>query len=326
MQDTQDIQFTQVAIYTTTAGVDFVAQVLDDVGIEGYVLEDAEDFKEFLTDTEIYWDYVDEDLVREKSNAETCIKIYLTQDADGARQLTALHAQLDLLRARDSACAWGRLVTQLDTVRQEDWEWGWKQYFKPFPVGERFVVKPSWEEYEPTDDRMILEIDPASSFGTGSHETTQLCICALEARIHGGERVLDMGTGSGILAIAAAMLGAHVDTIVDIDENCLRCARENAAKNHVTLGVGLCGDAHRDANLRQAIGGEYDVITANIVADVIIGMSTLFAEKLAPGGTLICSGILGERADEVTQALTKAALRVTARAQRADWVQLTAEK
>ncbi len=319
------MDFTEVTIYTTTAGIDAVALLLDEVGIEGYVLEDAADFQAFLEDTEIYWDYVDEDLVREKSNEETKLKIYLTRDADGEKQLEAVSAALEALRATQENDVFGRLTAEISTVRQEDWEWGWKQYFKPFPVGERFVVKPSWEEYTPQDDRMILEIDPASSFGTGSHETTQLCMVALEQTVHKGMRVLDMGTGSGILAIAAAMLGADVQVVVDIDENCIKTAQENAEKNGVSIGNGLCGDAAHDASLAEAIGTAYDVIVANIVADVIIGMAALFVQKLKVGGTLICSGVLSERADEVAASLEAVGFSIAERAQKGDWVRFTAQ-
>lgn len=174
--------------------------------------------------------------MREKRAQETCLKIYLSDDEAGAKQYAALRTSLENLKARDEEHAWGRLVTETALTRQEDWEWGWKQYFKPFPVGHSFMIKPSWETVDDAQGRRILEIDPASSFGTGSHDTTQLCMCALEDNVKPGDTVLDMGTGSGILAIAAAMLGAEVKTVVDIDENCLRTAQENAEKNHVTIG------------------------------------------------------------------------------------------
>lgn len=119
-----------------------------------------------------------------------------------------IRASLESLKARDEAHAWGRLCTETALTRQEDWEWGWKQYFKPFPVGGSFLIKPSWERVDDAQGRRILEIDPASSFGTGSHDTTQLCMAALERYVRPGDALLDMGTGSGILAIAAAMLGA----------------------------------------------------------------------------------------------------------------------
>ncbi len=283
----------EVTIYTTTEGIGPVEALLEDNGVEGYVLEDAADFEEFLKDTEIYWDYVDEDLVREKRAQETCLKIYLPDSDEGAKQYADIRAALENLKARDEEHAWGRLCTETALTRQEDWEWGWKQYFKPFPVGKGFMIKPSWETVEDPQGRRILEIDPASSFGTGSHDTTQLCMMALEDAVKPGDKLLDMGTGSGILAIAAAMLGADVQTIVDIDENCLKT---------------------------------YDVIVANIVADVIIGMSPMFADKLVKGGTLICSGILNERAEEVRAALEKSGFTILSHEKSDDWSAFAAKK
>ena len=316
----------EVTIYTTTAGIEPVADMLLQNGVEGYVLEDAADFQDFLADTEIYWDYVDEDLMREKSTQETCLKIYLPQDESGARQLAAIRAALENLQARDEGGVWGRLCFDTAVTRQQDWEWGWKQYFKPFPVGKTFLIKPSWETVADTAGRRILEIDPASSFGTGTHDTTQLCIAALEDVIHPGDTVLDMGTGSGILAIAAAMLGGDVRAVADIDENCLKTAQENAEKNHVSIGQGFCGDAARDAVMAEQLGAGYRVIVANIVADVIIGMARLFWDKLAPGGTLICSGILNERADEVLAKLTETGFVIVNAAGSDDWSAFTAVK
>lgn len=316
----------EVAIYTTTAGIEPVEALLDAQGVQGYVLEDAADFEAFLHDTEIYWDHIDDELVRQKRAQETCLKIYLPDDADGAQQYAALCAALEQLKARDEQHAWGRLVTETALTRQEDWEWGWKQYFKPFPVGEQFLIKPSWERVDDPQGRRILEIDPASSFGTGSHDTTQLCIAALEQTVHAGDRLLDMGTGSGILAIAAAMLGAQVDTVVDIDAHCLQTAQENADKNHVSIGRGLCGDMLRDPALADAIGAGYQVIVANIVADVIIGMAPLFAAKLVQGGTLICSGILNERADEVRAALERSGFAILSHARSPEWSAFTARR
>lgn len=316
----------EVAIYTTTAGIGPVEAVLEDNGIEGYVLEDAADFEEFLKDTEIYWDYVDEELKRQKRAQETCIKIYLPGDEQGAEQYETLNRALERLKACDAGHAWGRLCTETTLTRQEDWEWGWKQYFKPFPVGSTFLIKPSWETVDDAQGRRILEIDPASSFGTGSHDTTKLCIAALEQHVRPGCRLLDMGTGSGILAIAAAMLGADVQAVVDIDENCLKTARENAGKNRVQIGRGLCGDALRDSGLAAEIGTGYQIIVANIVADVIIGMASMFYDKLMPGGILICSGILNERAQEVQAALDKAGFIVLSHAASEDWSAFSAKK
>ena len=228
---------------------------------------------------------------------------------------TAIRAALENLKARDEGSAWGRLCFDTAVTRQQDWEWGWKQYFKPFPVGKSFLIKPSWETVEDAAGRRILEIDPASSFGTGTHDTTQLCIAALEDTVRPGDAVLDMGTGSGILAIAAAMLGGEVRAVADIDANCLKTAQENAEKNHVSIGQGFCGDAARDAAMAEKLGTGYQVIVANIVADVIIGMARLF-----------CSGILNERADEVCQKLTETGFAIVHASQSDDWSAFTARK
>ena len=320
------MDWTEVTIFTSTEGIMPVTDLLDEQGIEGYALEDAADFEEFLQDTEIYWDYVDENLKKELSSQETKIKIYLSDDEEGKAQYKLLCEKLNELKSQDENNAYGRLVTETSLTRQEDWEWGWKQYFKPFPVGKTFIIKPSWETVEDTQGRTILEIDPGSSFGTGTHDTTQLCMTALEETIKGGEKLLDMGTGSGILAIAAGMLGATPDTIVDIDEHCLTCAAENAERNNVTLGRKLHGDALKNPALAEEIGKDYDIIVANIVADVIIGMSNMFWDKLKNDGTLICSGILNERADEVQDALVKAGFTILKRASSDDWTAFTAKK
>ena len=320
------MDWTEVTIFTSTEGIMPVTDLLDEQGIEGYAVEDAADFEEFLQDTEIYWDYVDENLKKELSSQETKIKIYLSDDEEGKAQYKLLCEKLNELKSQDENNAYGRLVTETSLTRQEDWEWGWKQYFKPFPVGKTFIIKPSWETVEDTQGRTILEIDPASSFGTGTHDTTQLCMTALEETIKGGEKLLDMGTGSGILAIAAGMLGATPDTIVDIDEHCLTCAAENAERNNVTLGRKLHGDALKNPALAEEIGKDYDIIVANIVADVIIGMSNMFWDKLKNDGTLICSGILNERADEVQDALVKAGFTILKRASSDDWTAFTAKK
>lgn len=313
----------EIAVYTTTAGIEPVAALLMDHDVESYALEDAADFQQFLEDTEPYWDYIDETLVQEKTSGETCLKFYLPEDC--TEQLAAISAALAELKKQDTAGIWGRLAIETNVTRPEDWEWGWKKYFKPFPVGKTFFIKPSWETLEDTQGRRVLKIDPASSFGTGSHETTQLCIAALEDTVQPNARLLDMGTGSGILSIAAAMLGAQADTAVDIDANCLKTARENAQKNRVSIGRTLCGDALRDSRLAKEISANapYDMITANIVADIIIKMVPFFAQWLRTGGILICSGILDERAQEVRAALEANGFSVDHTASNGGWTALT---
>ncbi|MDE7279556.1 MAG: 50S ribosomal protein L11 methyltransferase, partial [Oscillospiraceae bacterium] len=225
--------------------------------------------------------------------------------SQGADMLSALRSEMSALKERDENNAFGRLAAELANVREEDWANNWKQYFKPLTVGEKLVIKPSWEDYDSKDNRTVLEIDPASSFGTGQHNTTQLCLELIEKNLKDGDRVLDLGCGSGILSIAAVLLGADNVTAVDISQNSVETAKENAAKNNIPGAkyTAYCGDIINDASLVEKIGGGFDLIAANIVADVLIAMSPLFEKFIKKGGTLILSGIITERSDEVVDAV-----------------------
>lgn len=219
--------------------------------------------------------------------------------------LSALRSEMSALKIRDENKAFGRLAVELANVCEEDWANNWKQYFKPLTVGEKLVVKPSWEDYSGGDGRTILEIDPASSFGTGQHNTTQLCLELIEKNLCNGDRLLDLGCGSGILSIAAVLLGAEKVTAVDISQNSVETAKENASKNNISADkyTAYCGDIISDNTLVEKIGSGFDIIAANIVADVLIAMSPLFEKFVKNGGTLILSGIITERADEVIEAM-----------------------
>ena len=190
-------------------------------------------------------------------------------------------------------------------MKEDDWANNWKQYFKPLPVGRNLLIKPSWEEIPEQNQRIILEIDPASSFGTGQHHTTRLCLELLEEVIQKQDKILDLGCGSGILSIGGILLGAESATAVDIVENSVRTAVENAGKNHIPTEKyqAYCGDICQDSDLREKIGENYNLICANIVADVLIAMAGLFRGFLKQDGYLIVSGIISERADEVISVL-----------------------
>ena len=299
----------QAEIYTTTEGIEPVCGRLMNIGITGFVIRDANDFKEFLENKDGNWDYVDRDLMG-LANCETTVTCYLTNDADGIAQLKRIRAEMEELAAEDDDLRFGRLHTEVMNVREEDWANNWKQYFRPFLVGSRLAVKPSWEEYDNPEGRTILEIDPESSFGTGQHNTTRLCLEMLEGYVKGGERLLDLGCGSGILSIAAMLLGAESAYAVDIDPNSVRIAKQNAEKNHITEGyTATAGNIITDEALREQIGTGYKLITANIVADVLIAMSGLFGGFLTDDGIVIISGIILERCDEVMQAMDDAGFR-----------------
>ena len=301
------MEWTEVNIYTTTEGIELVCSKLTDIGVKGFAIRDAEDFKEFLENKNGQWDYIDKDLLG-LTDCETCITVYIPSNDQGAEMLTAIKSMLSEIRANDTEKLYGRLEAELTSIREEDWANNWKQYFKPFKVGENLVIKPSWEDYDNADNRVILEIDPASSFGTGKHHTTRLCLELLEKNLNKGDNLLDMGCGSGILSIGAMLLGAGSAVGVDIEENAAATALENAEKNHISPDVykTYYGNILSDEKLASEIDRKYDIITANIVADVIIEMKDYFVRYLKKGGILIISGIIEERMDEVIAAVESA--------------------
>jgi ribosomal protein L11 methyltransferase len=316
----------EVKIYTSKQGIEVITGVLLQLGVTGFVVQDPDDFDEFLKGQGTTWDYMDEEVAKLK-DSETNITVYLADNMQGNEMFVELKNTIKRLKTSDTHKEYGRLAIELGNVSEDDWANNWKQYFKPFEVGEKFVIKPSWEEYNEQTSRMILEIDPNSSFGTGQHYTTQLCIEQLEKVVSKDSVVLDMGCGSGILSIAAILLGAGHVTSVDIDQNSVDIAEDNFKKNAIPsdLFKTYCGNVIDDDNLVTKIGlGGYDIIVANIVADVIILMKDLLREFLKPQGILIASGIIGERAEEVKEALAGSGFIVDEITEKNDWVALKA--
>lgn len=299
------MEWTEVNIYTATPAIDLLCSKLEDIGIKGFAIRDAEDFNEFLENKNGQWDYIDDDLMG-LSQCETCITVYLPDNNQGRDMLTSIRLMLAEIKSADTENAYGRLEAELSSIREEDWANNWKQYFKPLKVGEKLIIKPSWEECVNDDDRKILEIDPASSFGTGQHHTTRLCLELLEKSLNHGDRILDMGCGSGILSIGAMLLGAENAVAVDIDENAAETAAENAEKNNIPKEkyVTYFGNILNDKKLADTIDMKYDIITANIVADVLIAMKDYFVRYIKENGILIVSGIITERMDEVIDAIS----------------------
>ena len=303
------MQWREIEIFTTKEGIEPLTGCLELLGINGFQISDSEEFRAFTEDKSANWDYIDDSLLglKDKENSVTC---YIAMNEQGMLLIEDLKRELAALKERDTEGRFGRLDFEEKTVSEEDWENNWKQYFKPFTVGDRLAVSPSWESFETDSDRAVIYIDPESSFGTGQHDTTKMCLEMLDSTLCRGERVLDLGCGSGILSVAAAKLGADYITSVDIDENAVRIAKQNYEKNHVSEYQyrTLVGNILEDEELRAEIGGDYDLICANIVSDVLIAMSGLFAQLLSERGRLIVSGIIEERAFEVHDALKAAGL------------------
>ncbi|WP_024858812.1 50S ribosomal protein L11 methyltransferase [Ruminococcus albus] len=315
------MDWVEVDIYTTSEGIEAVTGSLLGLGINGFVIKDAKDFEEFLSDKSVNWDYIDDDLMGLK-NCETTVTAYLPENAQGLDYLEAVKAELRALKTRDTENAFGRLEYELKNVREEDWANNWKQYFKPLEIGDKLLIKPSWEDIPKGETRKILEIDPASSFGTGQHNTTQLCLELVEKYLGENDRVLDLGCGSGILSIGAVLLGADECTAIDIDANSVKIAGENAEKNNIPAEKyhAICGNVIDDSALVAEIGTGFDMVCANIVADVLIGMSGLFKGFLKQGGRLIVSGIIDMRKDEVLDVIKAQGFVLDEIREKEDWV------
>ena len=305
----------ELHIDTTHAGLEPVETLLSSLGIDGVVIDDETEFQDFLENNHQYWDYVDEDLEKEMQG-KSRVTFYLQADEEGFAKMGEVRIALENLKKTAQAC--GTLLMTMDSLQDADWENNWKQYYKPMEIGERLLVIPQWEQEDPKvrkaleGGRVPLILEPGLTFGTGSHATTRLCLTALEQAVQGGEKVLDLGCGSGILSIAALKLGAASALAVDIDDKCLDVAYENAAMNGIgrdTYTVKV-GDILSDEALRAEIGGGYDVVLANIVADVIIGLGPMVRSLLRETGVFLCSGIIDTRAEEVADKLRQAGLEI----------------
>ena len=269
----------------------------------GIYIEDYSDLEQQVAEI-AHVDLIEPELLA-KPRDVVIIHIYLEPGAQPAETLGAIQARME--------AAGIPYTVRTAGVAQEDWQNGWRKYYHPMEIGRRLAVVPSWQAYD--TDRVKLLLDPGLAFGTGGHETTSLCLEALDELTAGGERVLDIGTGSGILAIAALKLGAACAEGVDIDPVAVRTACENAALNGVAgQFTGLVGD------LSDKASGTYQIITANIVANAIISLAPAVPGLLAEGGHFIASGIIDTRAQEVAQALTKAGLTIAQRKDKRGWV------
>jgi ribosomal protein L11 methyltransferase len=242
------------------------------------------------------------------------VKFYLSDDEDGRALLDAIRSSL------------GRELTTA-TVQDSDWENNWRQYYEPIEIGEKLVVVPEWLE-APEDGRVPLRLDPGLIFGTGSHATTKMCLAALERCAAPGKTVLDLGCGSGILAIGALLLGCECAAGCDIDPKAPEVAEANAALN----GIGkdrfavYAGDVLTDAGMRKLLGGGYDIVTANILADVLTALTPEVVKHMKHGALYISSGILDVKEKDVTDACTAQGLEIVEVTRQGEWVSITARR
>ncbi len=310
----------QVSIYTTSEGIEAVSGRLLGLGIYGIEIEDEKDFKQFLEENKNIWDYVDEDLLRQKEG-ETCIKTYIS--ATDPDTLASIRASMLELKEYDTDGAFGRLEIGLADIKEEDWSNNWKKYFHTMEIGDTLMVKPFWED-APVTDRQVFEINPGLSFGTGSHHTTRLCLEDIEKIIKPGDEVLDLGCGSGILSIVSLMYGAKNAIAVDIDPNSMDTAYDNLSRNNISKDKYevLIGNILSDDELQERVlNKKYDVVLANIVADVIIAALPLVKRAIKPEGIFITSGIIEDRMEDVISALGDNGFEILSKKRSADWAE-----
>lgn len=318
----------EVSIFTTTNGIEIINGALLKLGINDAVIEDASVFEDFLHDDTMNWDYYDDELAKMK-DCESCIKVYLADNNQGNQLLQEINKFVASLKDENKDIDLGRLNIETRVLNDEDWANNWKQYFKPFVVSDKIIIKPSWEEYkESTEGKIILEIDPGMSFGTGQHHTTRLCIEQIVKHLDEGMEVLDMGCGSGILSIAAVLLGAKNSVGIDIDENAVRIAKENAELNNIydDRFTVYCGDVTSDEALQEKIGyNKYDMIAVNIIAQIIMGMSMTFPKFLKKGGLVVASGIIKKYLQDVVDDFEKLGFEIMEINDSEEWVCVTAK-
>ena len=309
----------ELTVHTTTQGAEVVSDALMLSGATGTMVEDRADIPD-PDKPNGYWEIIDPKLI-ESLPEDVQVHAWFEPDATFQERLQALRSQLDMNRRLAPEVDLGTLAIDTVNVKDEDWSEVWKQFYKPFRAGRSLVVKPTWEPYDAKPGDRVIEIDPGMAFGSGTHETTGMCLELLEDAVHGGERVIDVGTGSGILAIGAALLGARDVLAIDIDPTAVKVARENVAHNHLEQTVTTL-----EGNLLEKVDAQCEVCVANIIADVICMFAAPLNDHIVPGGLFICSGIIKEREQDVTGALLAAGYTILDIRRKGEWVAMISRR
>ena len=316
----------EITVFTTNDGLDIVAGRFDMLGVTQLEInEGLAGVAGYLDEAASFWDYADPDELTPER--EPFVRAYIVDVPENAEIIEAVAPAMDELGKMDMGVDLGSLRIEERLVSEEDWANNWKAYYKPLEIGERLVVRPSWEAIGDTD-RVVLSLDPGMAFGTGTHQTTRLCLEFLERLVKNGDEMLDLGCGSGILSIAGLLLGASHAIAVDIDPIVETIAAENAAMNGIKDEYRIMtGDILSDDGIKREISKQrYDIVTANIVASVIIKLAPQIPALLKDDGVFIASGIILERLDEVKNALANNGLKVLEVKKLDEWSALTAVK
>lgn len=313
------MEWVEITVHTTTLGADMVSETLILHGATGTMVEDRADIPDPTKPNGI-WEIIDPNLVNTLPE-DVLVHAWFEPDASFAERMQALSAHLDEVRRAVPELDMGTLAIDTLNVKDEDWSEVWKKFYKPFRAGKTLVVKPTWEHYDAQPGDKIIEIDPGMAFGSGTHETTGMCLELLEEVVQDGQKVIDVGTGSGILAIGAAMLGAQDVLAIDIDPTAVRVARENVEHNHLDKTITTL-----EGNLLEKVDATCDICVANIIADVICMFAAPLNDHIVPGGLFICSGIIKEREQDVHDALIAADYTILSIRRKGEWVAMLARR
>ena len=306
------MKWCEISIQTSHEAVELIAEIFRDLGASGVVIEDPELVNDYITSGK--WDYTDIPIAKE---TEVVVeKAYLPVNGELEGRIQTLRQEIKALESRGVNTASAVLTTA--ELQDEDWSDTWKQYFHTEKPGERVVIKPTWEEYEPKDDEIVIELDPGAAFGTGTHATTSMCIRQLEKLVKPGMTVFDVGTGSGILSIISAKLGAKNIQAVDYDDSVLKIVEENLEQNNVEDIISVA-----QSDLMQNVHGKAELVIANIIADIIIRLFDQLDEHLEQGGTLLTSGIIEDRIEDVLAVAEKHGYGVVERLENKGWACIT---
>jgi len=309
------MKYIEVQVTTTTEASDAIYNILSEAGAVGVVIEDPNDFIMMNTD-EKSWDYVEQELI-DSLGTDVKIKGYFANEEYSEEKLKEIQRRVDQLGEFGLDKGSGTITTK--DVFDEDWANAWKKFYKPVKAGDKIVIKPTWEEYHAEADDLVIEMDPGMAFGTGTHETTVMCIKLLEKYVTSQSVVFDVGSGSGILGISAVKLGAKHVECVDIDEMACKVAKENAEHNNVMDKLKVkCG------NLLDVVKEKADVIIANIIADIIIGFTEDVWKTLNTKGIFISSGIIKDRKDEVLDKISSSGFEVIEILEMGEWCAIAA--
>ena len=309
----------EYTILTTTQASELISQVLLDAGSKGTMIEDKNDVAANQR-PEGQWDIIDEAIAL-RIGDDVKVTGYFEVDEKLADRVAGIEAELRRLRGLDLGMDLGKLETRSGAVAEQDWTESWKAAFKPLRLGAHIIVRPTWEDCPLQPGDKVIEIDPGMAFGTGTHETTGMCVKLVEKYVKPGDRAIDIGTGTGILALAAAHMGANPVLATDLDAVAVRVAAENVKINGFEGTIDVrCGD------LLEVVDEQADVVIANIIADVIIGLAAPVRERIADGGVFICSGISVERLQDVLDALEAAHYQVLEALTRGEWCAVASRK